>query len=266
MALVQVKCTHCGENLKAESTEYSAVCEHCGTLFIVEKAMNDYNEYINNIKDDFVIENGVLTEYIGKAKKVVIPNTVTVIAAYAFDECNDVTSIVIPDSVEEINSYSFNNCVNLTDVSIPESIEELNRETFNGCKNITSLKIAGHALINFQNDKDDPVLPADVNTNKFFVMNRILKFLQREFDDDRALYINGFNLFDMQNMKEIQDKRVKSKRRKKITAPIGWTLAGTGAVIAFIGLFSRLSSGGDLSIFFIGMGVFIVGCIFTAVN
>ena len=219
-----------------------------------------------NQETDFVIEDGVLTQYAGNAKEVIIPETVTAIAGYAFNECIDLTSVAIPESVTEINSYAFNNCINLTDIFISKSVEELNRETFNGCVNITNIEIEGEILIDYHNDIDAPVLPADINTNKFLVMNRILQFLQREFNDGRELYINGVNIFDTQNMKEMQEKRAKSKQRRKITAPIGVSLGAIGAITAFIGLFMRINSGGNLMIFIIGMVIFVAGCIFMAVN
>ena len=43
MPLVAAKCTNCGSNLQVESTKEAAVCEYCGSAFIVEKAINNYN-------------------------------------------------------------------------------------------------------------------------------------------------------------------------------------------------------------------------------
>ena len=43
MPLVQAKCTNCGANLQVESTKDAAVCENCGTAFIIEKAINEFN-------------------------------------------------------------------------------------------------------------------------------------------------------------------------------------------------------------------------------
>ena len=41
---------------------------------------------------DFVIENGVLTKYVGTEKEVVIPNSVTKIGERAFCRCENLTA------------------------------------------------------------------------------------------------------------------------------------------------------------------------------
>ena len=43
MAFVAAKCTQCGANLQVDETKEAANCEHCGSAFIVEKAINNYN-------------------------------------------------------------------------------------------------------------------------------------------------------------------------------------------------------------------------------
>ena len=53
---------------------------------------------------DFVIENGVLTNYIGKGGDVVIPEGVTSIGEDAFYSSSSLTSIIIPKSVTRIGS------------------------------------------------------------------------------------------------------------------------------------------------------------------
>ena len=42
MPLVNAKCTNCGANLNVDSSKEAAVCEYCGSAFIVEKAINNY--------------------------------------------------------------------------------------------------------------------------------------------------------------------------------------------------------------------------------
>ena len=51
---------------------------------------------------DFVIDNGVLVKYTGQAHRVVIPEGVTGIGAYAFDECLSLVSVKIPKGVTKI--------------------------------------------------------------------------------------------------------------------------------------------------------------------
>ena len=62
---------------------------------------------------DFVIENGVLTKYIGTDEDVVIPNSITSIGKYAFDGCESLMSITIPEGVINIGEYAFRSCESL---------------------------------------------------------------------------------------------------------------------------------------------------------
>ncbi len=43
-------------------------------------------------------------------KEITIPNSVTTICDYAFDDCTGLTSIIIPDSVTTIGNYAFQEC------------------------------------------------------------------------------------------------------------------------------------------------------------
>ena len=47
--LVAAKCTQCGANIQVDSTHEAGICPHCGTAFITEKAVNNYNNtYVTN--------------------------------------------------------------------------------------------------------------------------------------------------------------------------------------------------------------------------
>ena len=49
MALVPAKCTQCGGNIEVDDTHEAGICKFCGTPFITEKAINNYNiTVINN--------------------------------------------------------------------------------------------------------------------------------------------------------------------------------------------------------------------------
>ncbi len=58
------------------------------------------------------IDNELVTE-------LVIPNTVTEIKAYAFQNCLSLTSVVIGDSVTTIGLSAFNGCINLAEITLP---------------------------------------------------------------------------------------------------------------------------------------------------
>jgi len=57
MALVAAKCTNCGANLQIEHTKDAGICSHCGTAFITEKAINNYNITNVNYNTQNVVKN-----------------------------------------------------------------------------------------------------------------------------------------------------------------------------------------------------------------
>ena len=63
--------------------------------------------------NDFVIESGVLTNYVGPGGDVVIPDGVTSIGGWAFFR-NGLADISIPASVTNIGEKAFDGCPKLT--------------------------------------------------------------------------------------------------------------------------------------------------------
>ena len=43
MSLVKVKCPHCGTDSESDNMKDLAICKHCGQLYDVEEAINNYN-------------------------------------------------------------------------------------------------------------------------------------------------------------------------------------------------------------------------------
>lgn len=48
MGLVAAKCPQCGANINVDEEKDAGICEYCGTAFITEKAINNYNTYVTN--------------------------------------------------------------------------------------------------------------------------------------------------------------------------------------------------------------------------
>ena len=89
---------------------------------------------INNI-------NSSIVKYIGNATTVTIPNTITHINEYAFNDCDSLTSIVIPDNVTSMGRSTFENSSNLTSVTIGSGLTEIPMFAFQHCINIESIVI-----------------------------------------------------------------------------------------------------------------------------
>ena len=61
---------------------------------------------------------------------ITIPNGVTSIGYWAFENCTSLTSVTIPDSVTEIGARAFSGCTSLTSVTIPDSVTKIGSYVF----------------------------------------------------------------------------------------------------------------------------------------
>jgi hypothetical protein len=68
---------------------------------------------------DFIIENGVLTKYVGPGGDVVVPDNVKKIGIFAMQNCATVTSVSLPESLEKIEGFAFRDCTGLVSIAIP---------------------------------------------------------------------------------------------------------------------------------------------------
>lgn len=81
---------------------------------------------------DFVIADGVLEEYQGRATHVNIPAGIRVIGDYAF-EGSDVESVTVPEGVEKILGSAFKNCTHLRQVTLPSTLTLIGSCAFLEC-------------------------------------------------------------------------------------------------------------------------------------
>ena len=91
---------------------------------------------------DFVIENGVLVEYIGQGGAVTIPNGVTSIGDRAFLHCENLASITIPNSITRNGKLAFGGCSSLSNVTIPNSVTSIGERVFVECSSLSNIEVA----------------------------------------------------------------------------------------------------------------------------
>ena len=77
----------------------------------------------------------------GRQGSFVIPDSVTYLGSYAFDECTKLTGITIPGSVVEAGWNVFYGCSSLTKVTIPGSLEVVEEYMFENCTGLSSVTI-----------------------------------------------------------------------------------------------------------------------------
>jgi len=82
---------------------------------------------------DFIIENNVLTKYIGKEEKVIIPEGVTKIATDVIAFKNFIKEIVLPSSLIEIEDEAFLQIYNLTEIYIPSNVKQIGTNILGRC-------------------------------------------------------------------------------------------------------------------------------------
>ena len=69
-----------------------------------------------------------------------------IIADWAFEYCDSLTSIVIGDSIIYIGNYAFYNCSSLTSVEILDSVTSIGYDAFAQCSNLTSVTIGDSVI------------------------------------------------------------------------------------------------------------------------
>lgn len=115
----------------------------------------------------FIIENGILTDYIGD---------------------KSVTSIVIPNGVKEVRRNVFNNCENLKSIFIPQSVEEFE---CNWCYELTEILVdENNPYLTSEEgilyDKNKTVLiryPSNRNSEKFVIPDSVKEIDNNAFSD-----------------------------------------------------------------------------------
>ena len=82
--------------------------------------------------EGFLVFAGVLFDYLGNAKDVIVPSGVKTIAALCFQNKN-IKSVVLPETVTKIDDYAFSQCKKLSSIEMPAGIV-FGKHVFTDCK------------------------------------------------------------------------------------------------------------------------------------
>lgn len=149
MPLVPGICTQCGAVLSVDESKECFICPYCNTPFISEKAIHQFNNTYNinaqNVyiqgggHSDFEIVAGILYQYKGKSRDVIIPSDVCEIKGGSFP--HRITSIELPEGLKEIGEATFANCSELKQINIPDSVTTIGSRAFSDCTSLKYVKL-----------------------------------------------------------------------------------------------------------------------------
>lgn len=115
---------------------YASDVESWLNLVFLEEGANPLNAYTlsSNSLPPLLYFDGNLVE------NVVVPNTITNIGNYAFDNCRSLASITIPDGVTSIGTLAFF-FTSLTSITIPDSVTSIGVRAFSDCENLRNIVV-----------------------------------------------------------------------------------------------------------------------------
>lgn len=91
---------------------------------------------------------GAALQYIGRyafsgsgLTSITIPDGVTQLLNYTFQNCAQLTEAHLPETMTGIGQYAFHNCKNLESANLPGRLESLGSYAFAGCSKLSSIEI-----------------------------------------------------------------------------------------------------------------------------
>ena len=97
--------------------------------------LNEFSSPLR-VSSNLYVNGSLLTD-------LVIPEGITTIGWYKFNNCRSLKSVTIPSSVTSIGAYAFEGCSGLTSVTIPSSVTSIRSYAFHGCSALTDVYVLG---------------------------------------------------------------------------------------------------------------------------
>ena len=79
--------------------------------------------------------------YFKNTESVSLPSTLTEIGDHAFDSLPKLTSITLPNGLVKIGTYSFGNCSQLASITIPSSVTTIGDRAFDNCSSLKEVTV-----------------------------------------------------------------------------------------------------------------------------
>lgn len=74
-------------------------------------------------------------------EKFEIPDYITAVGDWAFEDCYKLQDVMIPDSVKRIGEGAFHNCISLQSVKLPTGLIIISDQTFAGCTSLENIEL-----------------------------------------------------------------------------------------------------------------------------
>lgn len=74
-------------------------------------------------------------------KSVELPEGITSISGYAFENCSNLSELIIPENLISIGEYAFSGCTGLVEVSLGKKLQTIGDYAFNGCTSIEKIDL-----------------------------------------------------------------------------------------------------------------------------
>ena len=110
------------------------------------------SRYIGKVVDGILTLRGASTYYMSddefmvafidkKLRSVVVPNGVTAISDYSFQNFQLLSELILPNSLRTIGIRAFENCYALTDFIIPNGVTAIGDYAFSACRSLTEINL-----------------------------------------------------------------------------------------------------------------------------
>ncbi len=128
LSCIKLETINIGSGLTSIAPNAFGDCQKVSTIKVDEN--NTAFKIVDNVLFSYDGKTLVLYPRLPAATAYTIPDGVTTIRDYAFEDCDNLTSVTIPSSVETIEYGAFAGCSNLTSVTIPASVTSIGRNVF----------------------------------------------------------------------------------------------------------------------------------------
>ena len=101
---------------------------------------------VDNASTTFASNDGVLTNKEGtglvcypigrKATSYTVPEGMTIIAPYTFQDCTALEYVILPEGLIVIDDYAFDGCTSLKEIIIPSTVESTGSASFRSCTSL----------------------------------------------------------------------------------------------------------------------------------